>query len=170
MSAGLIECICADVKANAGNPKGILVTALFRTGHALRFGPWILRPLAWIYGVFYRVAVEWVMGIELPWKTVAGPGLRIDHGVGLVVHDHTILGAGCTLRNGVTLGIRDLKQKGCPAAPVLGDRVDVGVHAVIIGPVNVGDDAVIGAGSVVLKDVPRGAVVVGNPARIIRQA
>ena len=56
-------------------------------------------------------------------------------------------------------------MSGCP---VLGTRVDVGANVVILGPIQIGDDAVIGAGSVVVKDVPAGAVVAGNPARVIR--
>jgi putative colanic acid biosynthesis acetyltransferase WcaB len=54
------------------------------------------------------------------------------------------------------------------ACPIIGDRVDIGANSVILGPIRIGSDAVIGAGSVVVKDVPAGATVVGNPARVIR--
>jgi serine O-acetyltransferase len=70
------------------------------------------------------------------------------------------------LRQGVTIG-----DKGDGSgAPVLGSGVDLGAYAQLIGPVTVGDQAVIGAMAVVVKDVPAGATVVGNPARIIRQS
>ncbi|WP_353477575.1 DapH/DapD/GlmU-related protein [Microbacterium sp. zg-YB36] len=55
------------------------------------------------------------------------------------------------------------------ASPTLGDRCEVGAGAVLIGPISVGADAKIGAGSVVVKDVPEGTTAVGNPARIVRQ-
>lgn len=160
--------IFQDREANHGNPKGLLVTALFRMAHMLRMGPKWLFPLAAIYGIFYRVVVEWFLCIELPWKTKVGPGLRLEHGQALVVNDATVFGQNCTLRNGVTIGIKQLSSGGFSGAPRFGNRVDVGANATIIGPISIGDDAVIGAGAVVVKDVPPGAVVVGNPARILR--
>ena len=84
--------IFQDWSANGGNAKGRVVMLLFRIAHLLRCGPAWLRPLALLYGPFYRVGVEWLMGIELPWKTVVGEGLRLDHGVGLVINDHAIIG------------------------------------------------------------------------------
>ncbi|MFZ4682060.1 MAG: serine acetyltransferase [Terrimicrobiaceae bacterium] len=157
-----------DLKANKSNPKGAILLLAFRVAHALRFGPWWLLPIAALYGITYRVLVEWVLGVELPWKTKVGSGLRLEHGQGLVVNDGTVIGAGCTLRNGVTIGIKQLEGGGFSAAPVLGNRVDVGANALIIGPIHVGDDVVIGAGAVVVKDVPNRAVVAGNPSRILR--
>lgn len=160
----LAAAIRADLAANAANPKGkVAVTAFRLAQHAHGEGPppWWSRPVA----AAYRVMVEWVLGIEIPPAVTAGPGLAIWHGVGLVVHSNSTLGAGVTLRQGVTIGATD---DGADAvAPVLGDRVSVGVGALILGPIHVGDDAVIGAGSVVIEDVPAGATVVGNPARVI---
>ena len=157
-----------DWKANWGNPKGRLVMVLFRIAHWARCGPGWARPLAVVYGPVYRLAVEWLLGVELPWKTRVGRGLRIDHGMGLVVNDGTRIGDGCFLRHSTTIGNKQLEGGAYSACPVLGNRVDVGANSVIIGPVRVGDDAVIGAGAVIVKDVPPYAVVVGNPARIVR--
>jgi putative colanic acid biosynthesis acetyltransferase WcaB len=157
-----------DWKANAGNPKGRVVMVLFRLAHLARCGPFWIRPLAVLYGPAYRLGVEWLLGVELPWKTQVGAGLRIDHGMGLVVNDGTRIGAGCFLRHNTTIGNKQLQGGAYSTCPVLGDRVDVGANVVIIGPVRVGDDALIGAGAVVVKDVPASAVVVGNPARIVR--
>lgn len=142
--------------------KGRLVMMLFRIGQKLRLWPaWLAFP----YHVFYRVVVEWLMGIELRTTTKVGPGLRIFHGVGLVVHDATVIGSGCTLRQNTTIGSR---HDGGPC-PVLEDGVDVGANAVVLGGIRVGRGAVIGAGAVVIKDVPAGAVVAGNPARVVKQ-
>ena len=88
--------------------------------------------------------------------------------MGLVVNDGTRIGDGCFLRHSTTIGNKQLEGGAYSASPVLGNRVDVGANSVIIGPVRVGDDAVIGAGAVIVKDVPPYAVVVGNPARIVR--
>lgn len=159
-----------DWRANAGNPKGRLVLLLFRAAHLLRQNPVIAVLFFW-YFVLYRVGVEWLLGIELPWKTRIGPGFRVDHGQALVVNDGTVFGADCTVRNSTTIGNKRLKEGGYSRAPRFGDRVDIGANAIIIGPITIGDDVAIGAGAVVLKDVPANCVAVGNPARIIpRQA
>jgi putative colanic acid biosynthesis acetyltransferase WcaB len=157
-----------DWKANFKNPKGRVIMILFRIAYCARCGPSCIRPLAVLYGPAYRLGVEWLLGVELPWKTRIGPGLRVDHGVGLVVNDGTRIGTGCFLRHNTTIGNKQLEGGAYSECPVVGDRVDVGANVVIIGPVRIGNDAVIGAGAVVVKDVPPGAVVVGNPARIVR--
>lgn len=158
--------IFQDWGANTGNPKGRLVLLLFRIGHLLRQNV-IVAVLFFWYFILYRVGVEWFLGIELPWKTRIGPGFRVDHGQALVVNDGTVFGAGCTVRNSTTIGNKRLKEGGYSRAPRFGDRVDVGANAIIIGPITIGDDVAIGAGAVVLKDVPANSVAVGNPARII---
>ena len=158
--------IFQDWGANRGNPKGRLVMLSFRIAHLLRQSIITLILFFW-YFLLYRVGVEWLLGIELPWKTRIGPGFRLDHGQALVVNDGTVFGAGCTVRNGTTIGNKRLKDGTYSRAPRFGDRVDNGANAVIIGPITIGSDVAIGAGSVVVKDVPPNSVVVGNPGRVI---
>jgi serine acetyltransferase len=105
------------------------------------------------------------MGIELDYKTSVGPGLALRHGTGLVVHSCAVLGAGCLLRQGVTIGERRPDGK----CPTIGDHVEFGAGAIVLGPVSVGRSSVIGAGAVVLHDVAPRTVVAGNPAVVVRQ-
>jgi serine O-acetyltransferase/putative colanic acid biosynthesis acetyltransferase WcaB len=153
-----------DWRANRPDLRGRLVMVAFRLAHRAssnRHGAW--RVPATAYGLLYRLVVEWVLGIEIPWKTTIGPGTRLRHGVGLVVNDRSVIGARVLLRHGVTIGNA---AAGGPC-PVIGDDVEIGAGAVVIGGISVGDGARIGANAVVTKDVPAGAVAVGNPARLL---
>lgn len=158
--------IFQDWAANRGNPKGRLVLLLFRIAHLLRQNVVVAVLFFW-YFILYRIGVEWLLGIELPWKTRIGPGFRVDHGQALVINDGTVFGANCTVRNSTTIGNKRLPDGTYSRAPRFGDRVDVGANAIIIGPITIGSDVAIGAGAVVVKDVPANSVVVGNPGRII---
>lgn len=162
--------LLCDWDANRGNLKGRVILFLFRLAQACRALPdpwWVLTAP---YLALYELLVEWVLGVELRYKTQIGPGLRLYHAQALVVHEGTVIGPGCTLRQCTTIGNKTLADGSQSPCPVLGARVDVGANAVILGPIRVGDGATIGAGAVVVKDVPPGAVVVGNPARIVRGA
>jgi serine acetyltransferase len=111
----------------------------------------------------YRAWTEGTLALELRPKTRVGGGLALYHGFGLVVNDHTVIGEGVTLRNGVTIGNR---IPGGPC-PDIGDGVVFGAGAIVVGGLVIGEQARIGAGAVVLKHVPAGATAVGNPARIL---
>ena len=78
------------------------------------------------------------------------------------MNPHAVIGAGVMLRQGVTIGNRRSEDD----CPVIGDRVEIGAMAVVIGAITVGDDARIGAGSVVVTDVPPGAVVINRGTEI----
>jgi serine acetyltransferase len=111
----------------------------------------------------YRVLVFWFLHIELHWTLEVGERLRIYHGYCLVIHPKTRIGKGITLRHCVTLGN---KAEG-GGTPVLEDGVEVGAHVSIIGPITIGRDSIIGAGTVVTKDVPPDAIVAGNPGKVL---
>jgi serine O-acetyltransferase len=115
-----------------------------------------------IYWPIFRI-VETFTGISLPKNCRIGPGLRIYHFGTIFVHGNAVLGANCTLRQGVTIGNRGLDGP----TPTIEDDVDFGAFAQVLGNVRIGRGARIGAMSVVLCDVPAGATAVGVPARII---
>lgn len=114
-----------------------------------------------IYWLLHRL-VETITGVGISRGVVIGGGLRIHHFGGIFVAEGVRIGTGCTLRQGVSIGNR---VEGGPV-PMLGDRVDLGAYAQVLGGVVLGDDCRIGALSLVLDDVPAGATAVGIPARI----
>ncbi|MDB5063405.1 MAG: serine acetyltransferase, partial [Mucilaginibacter sp.] len=89
------------------------------------------------------------------------------HGQGLVVNFKTIIGENCVLRNGVTIGHKKLADGSLSNAPRIGNNVDIGANACIIGDITIGDNVIIGAGAVVIKDIPANSIAVGNPAKVL---
>ncbi|WP_290883812.1 DapH/DapD/GlmU-related protein [Fischerella sp.] len=164
-----MKYVFQDWKANKeGNSKSRFIVFMFRIAQLFRCLPTSFYVLSIFYRILYTLIVEWILGVELPWDTNIGPNLKVIHGVGLVVNHESVIGANCTLRHSTTIGNKKLPDGSYSASPKIGNNVDIGANVVIIGPITIGDNAVIGAGSVVVKDVPEGAVVAGNPARIIR--
>ncbi|MGY2134520.1 serine acetyltransferase [Hymenobacter sp. HD11105] len=158
-----IAYVKQDTTANTNNTKGKVITLLFRLasyGASGKAPQLLFLP----YLAFYRFFVEWVLGVELPWDTRVGPGLRIFHGQTLVVHKHTIIGQNCTLRHSTTIG----NAKAGGRCPVIGDNVEVGANVCIIGDITIGNNVVIGSGSVVVASIPANSLAVGNPARVVK--
>jgi len=115
-----------------------------------------------LYWLVFRL-IETGVGVSLPKAATIGPGLRIWHFGNIFIHPQAVIGANCTLRQGVTIGN---KYEDGPV-PVIGDDVDFGAYAQVLGGVRLGHGCRIGAMAVVLCDVPAGATAVGAPARII---
>jgi len=162
---GLFKMIKLDWVSNPQNSKGKMITLLFRIASFLSRKGRFVRALGIPYLVFYRIWVEWILGVELPPLTRVGTGLAIYHGQGLVVNNRTVIGNSCMLRQGVTLGNRrDDDIYGCPR---LGDGVVVAANAMVLGRIVVGSGAIIAAGAVVIKDVAEGSVMVGPLAKAI---
>ncbi len=103
-------------------------------------------------------------GIEIHPGAVIGQGLFIDHGMGVVIGETAEIGENVTIYHGVTLGGTSWKKE--KRHPTIGNNVVIGTGAKILGPFKVGDNSKIGAGSVVVKEVPPDSVVVGVPGRI----
>ena len=136
-----------------------------------RFGNWrmgirwkLLRaPMSLLYRFLYRF-VEWTCGISLPYTVPVGRRVRIWHHSGMVLHARSI-GNDVHIRQNTTFGIAHRGQN--EALPIIEDGVDIGCNVCVLGNVRIGTGAVVGAGSVVLTDVPSGTVAVGVPARIL---
>ena len=105
-------------------------------------------------------------GIEIHPAAQLGKGVFIDHGMGVVIGETTVVGDNCTIYQNVTLGGtgKDVGKR----HPTLGNNVLVGSGAKVLGPLTVGDNARIAAGAVVLREVPANATAVGVPARIVK--
>lgn len=114
---------------------------------------------------FLAHIVRFATGIEIHPGATIGDGFFIDHGMGVVIGATTIIGRDVTLYQGVTLGGTSLKPG--KRHPTLLDGVVVGVGAAVLGDILIGENAQVGAGSVVVKDVPANATVVGIPGRIV---
>jgi serine O-acetyltransferase len=156
--------------ARVGAPRALLKEQSLWALWVYRFGrrvdrrrPGLLRKLLLpLYWLLFRL-VETLTGISLPKACVIGKGLRIWHFGGVFINADAVIGENCTFRQGVTIGNR---QEGGPS-PVLGDNVELGAYAQVLGGVHIGNCCRIGAMAVVLTDMPAGSTAVGQPARII---
>lgn len=145
--------------------QGLWSMAVYRFGrwrYSIRWR-WLRLPFSFLYKLL-RLFSEMLTGIELPCEATLGRRFRIDHFGGIVISGDAVFGDDCVIRNGVTVGLRQAGQRG---APTLGNRVDIGTGAKILGPIQIGDDVLIGANAVVLIDVPSNSIAVGVPARVL---
>lgn len=104
-----------------------------------------------------------ITGADIPINANIAGGLLIPHPNGIVIHHKAKIGPNCLIHQQVTIGVKAYRND----APIIGGHVDIGAGAKILGNIQVGDHAIIGANAVVTKDVPAYAIVVGIPARII---
>lgn len=151
------------MKNYRGNIKGLLFIICFRVAHFFTKNKFLTIVGCPIW-LLYRILFNFLLGIDISEKTVIGKHFVLWHGIGLIVHPQTIIGNNVTLRHNTTIGNA---VDGGPT-PIIEDNVDVGANSVVIGGITIGKGAQIGAGSVVIKDVPANAVVVGNPGRVIK--
>ena len=146
---------------------GFWALLVYRFGHAryviknrLLRAPWTV-----VYVLLHKL-VEMLFGITIGSGARIGRRLSIEHHGGIVIHGGTVMGDDCMIRQGVTLGNSGSAD---PAgAPTVGSRVQIGAGAKVLGRISIGDDVVIGANAVVIRDVPARCVVGGVPARILK--
>ncbi|MFZ2160718.1 MAG: serine acetyltransferase [Sideroxyarcus sp.] len=135
-----------------------------------RFGRWrysvrpaILRKFfSLIYKILYKF-IQIITGIDLPCEVEVGTGFIIDHFGGIVVSGYAKFGDHCRIRNGVVIGLKNIEE---PGAPIIGNNVDIGTGAKVLGKIRIGNNVLIGANAVVISDVPDNSIAVGVPAVI----
>ena len=156
-----------DLKAYGGNwgAQGFWVMVTYRFGRwRYRVQPKFLRmPLSGLYRFLYK-CTQIVTGIELPCEAQVGRNFVIDHFGGIIISGHAKFGDNCRIRNGVVVGLKNVDN---PTAPIIGNNVDIGAGAKLLGNIRIGDNVTIGANAVVLSDVPDNSIAIGIPARII---
>jgi serine O-acetyltransferase len=143
---------------------------LFYPGvHAVLFhraANWLWRTKFFLFAMVVAQTARFVTGIEIHPGAAIGRNLFIDHGLGTVIGETTIIGNDVTIYHNVTLG--GLPVDSGRRHPSIGDGAMLGAGSQILGPVTVGARAKVGANAVVVRDVPPGATAVGVPARIIQ--
>ncbi|MCP3926358.1 MAG: serine acetyltransferase [Desulfobacterales bacterium] len=164
----MFKNIREDLKTYNGNygAQGFWAMIVFR------FGKWrysikntIIRKIfSLLYKIMYKF-VQILTGIELPCEVNIGDNFRIDHFGSVIISGFASFGDNCTLRNNVTIGLKNLND---PGAPDIGNNVDVGSGAMILGNITIGNNVNIGANAVVMKDIPDNCIAVGIPAEIKR--
>lgn len=161
--------IRSDLKAHGGNwtAQGFWVLVVYRFGR-WRYGvrPAALRKaFSLIYKIWFKI-IQISCGVELPCEAQIGNNFIIDHFGGIIVSGYAKFGNDCRIRTGVVIGLRRIDE---PSAPVIGNNVDIGAGAKLLGPISIGNDVIIGANAVVICDVPDDCTATGVPATIKRR-
>ena len=135
-----------------------------------RFGRWrygvrpklLRKAFSLLYKILYKL-VQIVTGIEMPCEVPVGRNFVIDHHGGIIVSGYAQFGDDCRIRSGVVIGLSSVNE---PCGAVIGNNVDIGTGAKLIGAIRVGNNVMIGANAVVICDVPDDCIAVGVPAKI----
>ena len=162
----------ALVREDLHTNDGDLLSQGFWTLFWHRFGNWrmgvrpraLRAPLSLIYKVMYRLC-QWWAGIMLPYTVHVGRRVRLDHFGGMILVAQSI-GDDVTIRQNTTFGIARMTAR--YDRPVIGNGVEIGAGAVVIGHIRIGDGAIVGANAVVTRDVKPREVVGGVPARHLK--
>lgn len=149
--------------------QGFWALQIYRFGNArFRFKSRLIRlPWGALHCVLSKFS-EIFFGIYIGVSAKIGKRLIIEHFGNIIIHGAAVIGDDCIIRQGVTIGNRYIDFP--YDAPVLGNFVNVGAGAKIIGKVKIGDSVSIGANAVVIRDIPSGCVAVGVPAVIKKRS
>lgn len=175
------ECkvlVYEDLCRSTNNPskkeafKMLITNASFKMTFWFRIGSWLEGKSSWrvlYYMVFWHYKkLMYKTGIQLPIGTRIGGGLQFKHFNGIVINNNAIIGCNVTIFNDVTIGVNmSPHTNGIP--PVISDNVVLCTGAKVIGSVTIGANSIIGANSVVTKDIPEGSVAVGAPAKVLQK-
>lgn len=164
---GLMQLLAEDYRTHGSTPRaaGFWALAVHRLGNARMAvrSPTLRAPLSIAYRTAHKVVIA-AFGIDLPYNAKIGRRFHLGHH-GCVHLGARVVGNDVYIHHSVTIGLAKRSERG--SAPVIGDRVEIGAGACIVGDIEIGDDCFIGANSVVADTLPPGTAVLGVPARVI---
>jgi serine O-acetyltransferase len=146
---------------NCARTPGVQAVVVYRLGQWIAARPVLLRIVLEPFFYVAQFLVHALWGIELPRGARIGPGLLIAHFGGITISPHAVLGARCSISQGITIGMSGQGERW--GVPVIGDNVYIAPGARIFGKIRVGSNVKIGANAVIHKDVPDNAIVVLDP-------
>ena len=160
----MLDNIRGDLRSHGGDwgAQGFWALLIYRFGR-WRYGvrPALLRKVfSFFYKLLYKL-VQVLTGIELPCEVQIGRNFVIDHFGGIVISGYAKFGDDCRIRPGVVVGLSRVDD---PCAPSIGNNVDIGSGAKLLGAITIGDNVLVGANAVVLCDIPSNSIAVGVPA------
>lgn len=147
--------------------QGLWALFAYRISNAIYNGrlPGFLKKILLVFSVLHQKVIEITTGISLPYSAQIGSAFYIGHFGNIIISAKAVIGNNCNISQGVTIGVSGRGEK--RGVPVIQNNVYMGANAVIAGGISIGDNAVIGANSLVIHDVPSGTTVAGVPAVII---
>jgi serine O-acetyltransferase len=162
----MFDNIRADLRSHDGRwgAQGFWALVVYRFGRwRIGLKPRLLRQLLYPLYLLLHKAVQVAAGIEMPCEVEIGRNFVIDHFGGIVISGYAKFGDNCRIRNGCVVGLARVDD---PCAPTIGNNVDIGCGAKLLGRITIGDNVLIGANAVVVRDVPANSIAVGVPARV----
>jgi serine O-acetyltransferase len=162
----MFDNIRADFRAHGRRwgAQGFWAMVVYRFGR-WRYGVrpvWLRKVFSCVYKLLFK-CIQILTGIELPCEATVGKGFVIDHHGGIIVSGFARFGDHCRIRTGVVVGLARVQD---PCAPIIGNHVDIGAGAKLLGRITIGDHVCIGANAVVTRDVPDHCTAVGVPATV----
>lgn len=122
-----------------------------------------------VINVLFLKLLKFCCGLDISPKTKIGEGLVLFHPQNIVINGDSVLGKNVMLKHNVTIGNKLDASSGEHVSPVIGNNVELSPGVIILGNVRIGDNSIIGAGSIVVKDIAADSIAVGNPARVIKE-
>ncbi|MUU77644.1 serine O-acetyltransferase [Winogradskyella endarachnes] len=144
--------------------QGLWALFVYRISNALFVSksPRLIKRFLLVFCLIAQKWIEILTGISLPYSATIGERFYIGHFGGIIINANAIIGNNCNISQGVTIGVSGISEK--RGVPIIGNNVYIGASATVVGKIKVGDFAVIGANSLVTKDVESNSTVLGVPA------